>query len=301
VANTLPLFFAAGSKDGNRVLAGELFSDGRDQNGSFWRPNPIPAEFFGKPRHFLLYLPLYNGPTQLSVGVDEGSILRKDEWSIAQFCEAAPIVWFGTSIAEGGAAQRPGAQYLNMLTRSLKRVVINAAFAGPGQEQLNITAMIAKMKGQPCGNESAGLSPAAIVFDCLPDLRGAANHAVLSPRLKADIAFLRAHGHSATPIVLVEGTDYTDAWAVPSIAAESRTRRLLLRATFQELIEQGERHLFYVNGSQLWGADAQEVARASPTVLGTHPNDLGEERLAHFWHGYFHELLSKGHAFAPNH
>jgi len=80
------------------------------------------------------------------------------------------IIWFGTSIAQGGAAQRPGAQYLNMLTRALKRVVINAAFAGPAQEQLNITRMIAKISGRPCTPEAAPLPPAAIVFDCLPDL-----------------------------------------------------------------------------------------------------------------------------------
>jgi hypothetical protein len=30
---------------------------------------------------------------------------------------------------------------------------------------------------------------------------------------------------------------------------------------------------------------------ASPTVLGTHPNDLGEERLASFWGKYFAQLL----------
>ena len=72
-----------------------------------------------------------NGPTELSVGVEKAAWARPDAWSRGEFCQQRPIVWFGTSIAEGGAAQRPGAQYLNMLTRKLGRVVINAAFAGP--------------------------------------------------------------------------------------------------------------------------------------------------------------------------
>ena len=72
-----------------------------------------------------------NGPTELSVGVEKGAWARPDAWSRGEFCQQRPIIWFGTSIAEGGAAQRPGAQYLNMLTRQLGRVVINAAFAGP--------------------------------------------------------------------------------------------------------------------------------------------------------------------------
>jgi hypothetical protein len=201
-----------------------------------------------------------------------------------------------------------------MLTRALGRVVINSAFGGPGQEQLNITAMLAQMKGQSCippqplavagrNGGGAGLpqvqeatvvegrAPAAIVFDCLPDLRGARNHALIAPRLKADIAYLRVNGHSSTPIVLAEGTDYTNAWAIPGVAAETATRRAILRRTFDELVAAGDKHLHYVNGSQLWGVDPAEVARAGPTVVGTHPSDLGEERLAHFWYGYFQALL----------
>ena len=192
------------------TLLGELFSDGQDLDGAFWRPNVVPESFFATPRHYMLYLPLCaimccrpicivcllfavccvlfaacclsaacvclsaclavccmlcavcflsesaapsielllmnvcaglrvklipllsdNGPTELSVGVEKGAWAQSDAWSRGEFCQQRPIIWFGTSIAEGGAAQRPGAQYLNMLTRKLGRVVINAAFAGP--------------------------------------------------------------------------------------------------------------------------------------------------------------------------
>jgi len=291
IGSNFPAFLSSAGT--GLTLAGEIFSDGRDTNGAFWRPNLIPEEFFAAPRHYMLYLPLYNGAARMAVGVDEGSWVRPDAWSAATFCEKAPVIWFGTSIAQGGAAQRPGAQYLNMLTRRLRRVVINAAFAGPGQEQLNITASIAQMRGKACQAEKTPALPAAIVFDCLPDLRGAANHAVLAPRLKADVAYLRANGHPTTPIVLAEGTDYTDSWAMPSIAAETTSRRALLRRVYEELTAAGDKNVHHVSGTQLWGLDAVEVAEASPTVLGTHPNDLGEERLAHFWAGFFTSLLSQ--------
>ena len=71
------------------------------------------------------------------------------------------------------------------------RVCLRACSRVQGQEQLNITSMIAKMQGQPCHPTDPPLPPAAIVFDCLPDLRGASNHAILAPRLKADIAYAR--------------------------------------------------------------------------------------------------------------
>ena len=42
-----------------------------------------------------------------------------------------PVVWFGTSIVQGGAASRPGAHFINGIARSLGRPVINWGFAGP--------------------------------------------------------------------------------------------------------------------------------------------------------------------------
>ena len=55
----------------------------------------------------------------------------------------------------------------SILGRQLKRVVINAAFAGPGREQLNITRYVSQMRG------AGGSIPAAIVFDCCPGPLGA--------------------------------------------------------------------------------------------------------------------------------
>ena len=40
------------------TLLGELFSDGQDLDGAFWRPNVVPESFFATPRHYMLYLPL---------------------------------------------------------------------------------------------------------------------------------------------------------------------------------------------------------------------------------------------------
>ena len=265
----------------------ELLGPGAVPSMGFRRIDGLPDSFFVKPRHYMLYMPLYNGPITAAIGVDAGSTITPDSPMIAAFTAKSPVVWFGTSIAQGGAAARPGAQYLNILGRQLKRVVLNAAFAGPGQEQPNITRFVSQMRGPD------GSVPAAIVFDCLPDLRGSASHALIEPRLLADVAWLRATAaHKSTPIVLSEGTDYTDAWALPSVQTETDARRKILRATYAKIIAAtGDTNLHYVNGSGLFGSDPREVAQAGPTVRGTHPNDLGEERLAYFWTAFFKRLL----------
>ena len=82
IGSNLPAFFAAGSGSSSSndsgssnssssvsggggggdstslTLLGELFSDGQDLDGAFWRPNVIPESFFATPRHYMLYLPL---------------------------------------------------------------------------------------------------------------------------------------------------------------------------------------------------------------------------------------------------
>ena len=74
--------------------------------------------------------------------------------------------------------------------------------------------------------------------------------------------------------------------------AETDARRKILRATYARIVAAtGDANLHYVNGSSLFGSDLREVAQAGPTVRGTHPNDLGEERLAYFWTAFFKRLL----------
>ncbi len=59
IGSNFPAFLSSAGT--GLTLAGEIFSDGRDTNGAYWRPNLIPEAFFAAPRHYMLYLPLYNG------------------------------------------------------------------------------------------------------------------------------------------------------------------------------------------------------------------------------------------------
>src|SRR5207302_3034245 len=54
-------------------------------------------------REFLLYLPLYNGVSSVEIGVPEGSKLEK---ALPRPAYRKPIVFYGTSITQGGCASR---------------------------------------------------------------------------------------------------------------------------------------------------------------------------------------------------
>ena len=44
-----------------------------------------------------------------------------------------PIVWYGTSIAQGGVVTRPGMAFTNIIARNLGREVLNFGFSGNGK------------------------------------------------------------------------------------------------------------------------------------------------------------------------
>src|ERR1035437_8224636 len=57
-------------------------------------------------REYLLYLPLYDGVTSLAVGIDSLSEISQPKVDLP--VRKKPLVFYGTSILQGGCASRPG-------------------------------------------------------------------------------------------------------------------------------------------------------------------------------------------------
>lgn len=222
---------------------------------------------------FLLFLPLRAHIVNASIGVPKSAYLKRDEGFSADGVTMhgrPPIVWYGTSIDQGGVASRPGATYTNALTRSLNRMVLNFGFAGNGEDEVSVAKFLATL-------------PAALfVLDCLPNL--SANQ--VTERTGPLVRYLRANGHTTTPIVLAAGTTYGDHWVRPERNDEKRTA---LEAEFHKLVAAGDRHVHLVanRNDELFGYDEM----INPTVGGTHPSDLGHREIASFYETYLPTLL----------
>ena len=67
--------------------------------------SPIHANMQPKEREYMLYLPLYDGLVSLSIGVD--SLSSIDQPQINYPIREKPIVFYGTSILQGGCAHVP--------------------------------------------------------------------------------------------------------------------------------------------------------------------------------------------------
>src|SRR5690606_35628327 len=104
-------------------------------------------------REFLLYLPLYNGIESLFIGIPEGAALQQ-----ALEEDKKPIVFYGTSITQGGCASRAGMSTTAILGRKLNREMINLGFSGSGKMEPEMAHLLAE------------LDPELYFIDCLPNL-----------------------------------------------------------------------------------------------------------------------------------
>jgi hypothetical protein len=217
-------------------------------------------------RQYLLYLPLYNGVSSLEIGVPKGSLLAKAPPRGED--RRRPIVFYGTSITQGGCASRPGMVHTAILGRWLDRPVINLGFSGNGRMELEVAELMAE------------LDPVVYVIDCLPNMAAAEVRERTEPLVKA----LR-HARPQTPIVLVEDRNYTDAFLLTAKRQRNETSQAALREVYSRLQTAGVKNLHYLPGKDLLGDDGED------TVDSSHPTDLGFLRQAEAFRKVLEPLL----------
>ncbi len=219
-------------------------------------------------REYRVYLPLYNGVNEVLIGVPEGAVFRKAAPYPAEI--AKPIVFYGTSIMQGGCASRPGMAFSSILGRRLDRPIVNLGFSGNGKMQPGMESLIAE------------LDAAVFFIDCLPNMGGA------DVEKRAEI-FVRAlrEAHPETPIILAEDRTYGYAYLKPKTRETQEQRRDALRAVYDKLVGEGMAGLHPVPGEGQVGDDAEGM------VDGSHPTDLGMMRMADFYEPYLRKALGE--------
>lgn len=224
-------------------------------------------------REYRLYLPLYNGVESVEIGVPADA---RFEPAPDRYSGCNPIVFYGTSITQGGCASRPGMAYPSIIGRRLDWPTINLGFSGNGKTELEMAALIAE------------LDPVAYVIDSLPNL----TVTDVAERIEPFVRTLRAR-HGDTPIVLVENLHYSDTALVESRRARVAGSNALLRGLHDRMKKGGDTNVFYMPAFALLGGDGED------TVDGTHPTDLGFVRIAEGMAPFLREALQAAGASVP--
>jgi lysophospholipase L1-like esterase len=206
---------------------------------------------------FQLYLPLYNSPKWLSIGVPE-----KSGFDVLP-ARKNPVVVYGTSIVQGGCASRPGLAWTAILGRRLNMPVINLGFSGSGKMEAEVTDIINEIDGR------------LFILDCMPNLTRGYKYTdeEIEKRYIEAVKKIQTK-HPGVPVLLAEHSGgYAANYMDTKRASDYRQSSELVAAIFDKLKKNGVKNIYLITAKE-FGFDIES------TVDGLHPNDIGMMKYA---------------------
>ena len=219
--------------------------------------NPYKFEIFNsakaKMREFVLNFPLYNGVNYLRIGIDENAKVEAP----APRAISKPVVIYGTSITQGGAASRPGMAFTNIISRKLNIDILNFGFAGMGQNEQKMVEILAEIK-----------EPAMYIIDSEAN---SISSEKVNERVPVFLDILRK-AHPNVPILVLSKVKYGPRYG---------SQIPILKEDFRKIVERrrqaGDKNIHFLDGSDFFGPDDEYF---ECTTDSAHPNDLGFYRMA---------------------
>ena len=186
--------------------------------------------------------PLYFNVHELYIGLSEGCSLRKaDDYRIKK-----PVVFYGSSITQGGCASRPGNSYQNFLSRRYGCDFINLGFSGNAKGEDTMAEYI------------ASLDMSVFVYDY--------DHNAPDPEhlIRTHERFYKTvrKAHPDIPIIFMSR---------PKLFLTEQDERMrdIVYSNYLSALGRGE------NVYHVFGCELMDMTENDGTVDGSHPNDLG--------------------------
>lgn len=235
----------------------------------------------GQMRDYVMFFPLYDGVIDLALGIEEGAVIEQPTVignNPFGGKSEKPLVFYGTSITQGGCASRPGMVYTSILSRMLKRECINLGFSGNGRMDMIMA------------EEMARIDAGAYIIDCL------GNCTVKTVRDSTE-KFMRIlwEARPDVPIIMLSNYPYQYQWLDEYTRNDVNEEDALWKELYHKLRSEGLKNLKYIEiGGTHSAVEPMEKAATGPdneaSVDGTHLTDLGFLRMAEFLYPYMKKV-----------
>ena len=231
--------------------------EGQRYHGTFRPPFDIETGYESvldfpdrKKRVITIDFPLYSDVKKLYIGLHEQALLDQ----APDYRYEGRVVYYGSSITQGGCASRPGNSYQAIISRLLDWDYTNLGFSGNAKGEDAITDYISSLDMQ------------CFVMDYdhnAPSVEHLENtHERMFKRIR--------ERQPELPIVMVTRpkAHLTDV---------DMLRLAVVERTYQNAVDAGDENVYFVRGCDLIAPELAEVA----TVDGVHPNDSGFVSMAY--------------------
>ena len=199
-------------------------------------------------REITIHMPLYSNVNELYIGLSEHAGVKPAR----PYGIRKPIVYYGSSITQGGCASRPGMSYPAIISRALNGDFINLGFSGNARGEETIARYIANM------------DMSLFVYDYdhnAPTLEHLKNtHQRMFNMIRKENPHL--------PILLLSRPKF-------QLTPEEEKRFEVIKQTYDNAVYNGDKNVYLVKGTEL-----MKMAKWDGTVDNCHPTDLGFASMA---------------------
>jgi len=168
-----------------------------------------------------------------------------------------PIVFYGTSITQGGCASRPGMVYTSIISRALQKECVNLGFSGNARMDKALAEMVARVDADQ------------YVIDCLENC----TLKVMQDSAWYFLTYL-AKQRPETPIYMVEHIWFSHALVNKPVHDQIAEKNAYWREIYEKLRKEGYSNFRYIPADNLTGPDGEGA------VDGCHQTDLGFLRMS---------------------
>ncbi len=239
----------------------DMFIDNEDGTSEFCAcfmpPNNIDTNYSGifnfpdkSMRHLTVNFPLYNHVNNLYIGIKKES----DISSGLKYRNEKPIVYYGSSITQGGCASRPGNSYQSVISRKINCDYINLGFSGSSRGEDAVAEYLSNIDMS--------------IFVCDYDHNAPDINHLQNTHFRFYETFRKVQTN--TPIIFVSKPDISFNYEYDC------KRRKIIRETYEKACSMGDKNVYFVDGETLFGGYGRDIC----TVDRCHPNDLGFFRMA---------------------
>ncbi len=200
------------------------------------------------PREVTINFPTYSNVKELYIGLRTDAYIKEPK----PYTIAKPVVYYGSSVTQGGACSRPGNAYTSIVSRRFDFDYINLGFSGSA-------------KGEPqMANYIKGIDMSMFIYDYDYNASNAEQlRNTHEPMFKA----IR-EAHPDIPIIMMSKPNYR-------LSSADEERLEVIRTTYTNAKKSGDKNVYLITGPEL-----MREAGCDGTVEMVHPNDVGFASMA---------------------
>jgi len=199
-------------------------------------------------REITINFPLYSDVNELYIGIDETKLLD----AASPYKNEKPVVYYGSSITQGGCASRPGTSYQAIISRRFGCDYINLGFSGSAKAEDSMIDYIKNM------------NMSLFVYDY--DHNAPTVEHLYSTHEKMFKAIREKN--PLLPIIMMSRPKL-------HLSEEEKKRREIIEETYKNAINSGDKNVYFIGGDALC-----ELCAGEGTVDGCHPTDFGFASMA---------------------